>query len=377
MVITMKNMRIYAEINLTNIKKNAEAVREIVGNNVDIMAVVKADGYGHGAKKCVDATNDVVDKYAVATFEEAIELREYGVKKEILILGYTFPDYYEKVILNDISLTVFDYSDALRLSECAVKLGRVANVHIAVDTGMGRIGFIPDAESAEQILKISKLKMLKIDGVFSHFATSDEKDKAYSYMQIDKFNRFCELLKEKGIAINIKHIENSAAITELSGASFDMVRMGIILYGLYPSNEVDRQKIKLFPAMELKTTVVHVKTISKGECVSYGRHFIAEKETKVATISAGYADGYPRLLSNRGRVIINGKYAPIIGAICMDQFMVDVSEIDDVKVGDEVILMGESNGISVTAEEIAGLIGTINYEIICGISKRVPRIYIV
>ncbi len=377
MVITMKNMRIYAEINLTNIKKNAEAVREIVGNDVDIMAVVKADGYGHGAKKCVDATNDVVDKYAVATFEEAIELREYGVKKEILILGYTFPDYYEKVILNDISLTVFDYSDALRLSECAVKLGRVANVHIAVDTGMGRIGFIPNDESAEQILKISKLPMLKIDGVFSHFATSDEKDKEYSYMQINKFNRFCELLEEKGIVINIKHIENSAAITELSGASFDMVRMGIILYGLYPSNEVDRQKIKLFPAMELKTTVVHVKTISKGECVSYGRHFIAEKETKVATISAGYADGYPRLLSNRGRVIINGKYAPIIGAICMDQFMVDVSEIDDVKVGDEVILMGESNGISVTAEEIAGLIGTINYEIICGISKRVPRIYIV
>lgn len=377
MVITMKNMRIYAEINLTNIKKNAEAVRKIVGDDVDIMAVVKADGYGHGAKKCVDATNDIVDKYAVATFEEAIELREYGVTKEILILGYTFPDYYEKVILNNISLTVFDYNDALRLSKCAVNLGRIANIHIAIDTGMGRIGFIPNDKSVEQILNISKLPMLKIDGVFSHFATSDEKDKEYSYMQINKFNRFCELLEEKGIVINIKHIENSAAITELSGAAFDMVRMGIILYGLYPSNEVERQKIKLFPAMELKTTVVHVKTISKGDCVSYGRHFVADKETKVATISAGYADGYPRLLSDRGRVIINGKYAPIIGAICMDQFMVDVSEIDDVKVGDEVILMGEINGISVTADEIADLIGTINYEIICGISKRVPRIYVV
>ncbi len=372
----MKKMRVYAEININNIKRNIQSVRDIVGKDTKIMAVIKSDGYGHGAVMCAESIKDVADSYAVATIEEAVELRDNNVSGEILILGYTFSDRYEDAIKNNISMTVFDFVSAKKISETAVKLNKTAILHIAVDTGMGRIGFIPNDKSADEIVKIAGLPMIRIEGIFSHFATSDEKNKEYSTRQLERFNLFLAKLTEKNVHINTVHIDNSAAITELPQSHFDMVRMGIILYGLYPSNEVDKSKIKLYPAMEFKASVINLKTIEKGECVSYGCHFVAPKETRVATVSVGYADGYPRLLSNKGRVIINGKYAPVIGNVCMDQFMVDVTEIDNIEIGEEVILMGNSKDAEVTADEIAALAGTINYEIICGISKRVPRVYI-
>lgn len=371
----MENMRVYAEINLKNIKKNAQSVKKLTGKSVKLMAVIKADGYGHGAVECADTIKDIADAFAVATIEEALSLRNHGIKNEILVLGYVFPGRYSEAIENDISLTVFDYDSALEISETAEKIGKEAILHIAVDTGMGRVGFFPDEQGAETVLKISELPMLVIEGLFSHFATSDEKDKTYSKEQTEKFLEFYELLLQKGVKIPIRHINNSAGIMELPDSAFDMVRMGIVLYGLYPSENVDKEKLSLLPAMTLKSSVVYVKTVKKGTSVSYGRHFTASKDTRVATVSVGYADGYPRLLSGRGRVLINGKFASVIGNVCMDQMMVDITEIDDVKVGSEVVLMGESGENRITADEIADLAGTINYEIVCGITGRVPRIY--
>ena len=371
----MSNMRVYAEIDLDAIKRNAESVRRIVGLNTKIMAVVKADGYGHGAVMTAKAVQGIADAYAVATIEEAIELRHNGIDKEILILGYILPEYYSFALKYDISLTVFTYEMAKELSEAAKEQGKTAKIHIALDTGMGRIGFFPDGGSVAEIKKIYALPNLEVMGMFSHFATADEADKAYSMKQMEKYNNFCDLLERENIRIKTRHISNSAAITELPDGRMDMVRMGIILYGLYPSEEVDKDRINLSPAMSIKSSIVYIKTIGEGESVSYGRKFTAKRRTAVATVPVGYADGYPRQLSNRGRVLINGEYAPVIGNVCMDQLMVDVTNIKSVKVGDDVVLFGSQGEKKVTFEEAAKLADTINYEIICGIGKRVPRIY--
>ncbi len=371
----MSNMRVYAEIDLDAISRNARAVRQAVGSTTKIMAVVKADGYGHGAVMSARAVNETVDAFAVATIEEAIELRENGIDKEILILGYILPDYYDFALKYDISLTVFTFEMAKALSDCAKQSGKTAKIHIAVDTGMGRIGFFPSEESADEIKKISMLENLEIAGLFSHFATADEADKEYSRSQIEKYNALYDMLKKRGVDIKLRHICNSAGTTELPECLMDMVRMGIIMYGLYPSDEVDKSRISLKGAMSIKSSVVYIKTIKSGESVSYGRRFIAKRDTVVATIPVGYADGYPRQVSNKSRVLINGEYAPVIGNVCMDQMMVDVTDIKNVSVGDDVILVGRQGNNEVTFEEIAALAGTINYEIICGIGKRVPRIY--
>lgn len=371
----MSNMRVYAEIDLDAISRNARAVRQAVGSKTKIMAVVKADGYGHGAVMSARAVNKTVDAFAVATIEEAIELRENGIDKEILILGYILPDYYDFALKYDISLTVFTFEMAKALSDCAKQSGKTAKIHIAVDTGMGRIGFFPTEESADEIKKISLLENLEIDGLFSHFATADEADKEYSRSQIEKYNALYNMLKKRGVDIKLRHICNSAGTTELPDCLMDMVRMGIIMYGLYPSDEVDKSRISLEGAMSIKSSVVYIKTIKPGESVSYGRRYIAKRDTVVATIPVGYADGYPRQVSNKSRVLINGEYAPVIGNVCMDQMMVDVTDIKNVSVGDDVILVGRQGNNEVTFEEIAALAGTINYEIICGIGKRVPRIY--
>lgn len=371
----MSNMRVYAEIDLDAISRNARAVRQAVGSKTKIMAVVKADGYGHGAVMSARAVDKTVDAFAVATIEEAIELRENGIDKEILILGYILPDYYDFALKYDISLTVFTFEMAKALSDCAKQSGKTAKIHIAVDTGMGRIGFFPTEESADEIKKISLLENLEIDGLFSHFATADEADKEYSRSQIEKYNALYDMLKKRGVDIKLRHICNSAGTTELPECLMDMVRMGIIMYGLYPSDEVDKSRISLEGAMSIKSSVVYIKTIKPGESVSYGRRYIAKRDTVVATIPVGYADGYPRQVSNKSRVLINGEYAPVIGNVCMDQMMVDVTDIKNVSVGDDVILVGRQGNNEVTFEEIAALAGTINYEIICGIGKRVPRIY--
>ncbi len=365
----MLNKRVCAYIHTGAIKHNFQEIKKQIPYGTQIMPVIKADAYGHGALTFANILKDDADCFAVATVDEAVELRTNGIETPILVLGHTFRQEMEEAVRYDIILTVTSYDDAVWLSEIAQALDKPATVHIKVDTGMSRIGFKPTEESRKIIRKIDSLKNITVDGVFTHFATADEADKNFTKIQAERFFEFTKDLS----AEYIFHAGNSAAIMQHKSASFDMMRPGIILYGLHPSDEVDKSVLDLKPVMELISHIAFVKTIQKGDAVSYGRTFVADKEMKIATIPVGYADGYPRLLSNKGRIIINGKYAPIVGRICMDQFMVDVTDIDNVNTGDKVILIGGDGNISVTADEIADLAGTINYEVVCGISKRVPR----
>lgn len=369
----MQYRRVIALISKEAIRHNFENIKKLVPDGVKLMPVIKADGYGHGAAFFADVLEDASDYFAVAIIEEALNLREHGVKIPIMLLGYTNPIYFKTAIENDITVTILTFEDAVKMSETAQKIGKTAKIHIPVDTGMSRIGFTPDEKGADEVTKIASLDNILIEGVFTHFATSDEKNREFTKLQAKRFEKFKELLLLRGVKPEIFHCANSGAIMQYSDYSFDMMRAGIILYGLYPSDEVDKSVLDLMPVMEIRSHIAFVKTIKKGDTVSYGRTFTAEKDMKIATIPVGYADGYPRLLSNKGRVIINGNYAPITGRVCMDQFMVDVSHIDKVQAGDEVILIGQKDGLTVSADEIAKLTGTINYEVTCDISKRVPR----
>ena len=369
----MQYSRVTALISKEAIRHNFENIRKLVPDGVKIMPVIKADAYGHGADIFAEVLEEVSDYFAVAIIEEALQLRNHGVKIPIMLLGYTNPVCFKTAIENDIIVTILTLEDALKMSEIAKKTGKTAKIHIPVDTGMSRIGFTPDEKGADEVSKIASLDNIFLEGVFTHFATSDEANKEFTKLQAKRFVEFKELLSLRGVTPEISHCANSGAIMQHNEFSFDMVRAGIILYGLYPSDEVDKAVLDLTPVMELHTHITFVKTIKKGDTVSYGRAFTALKDMKIATIPVGYADGYPRLLSNKGRVIINGNYAPIVGRVCMDQFMVDVSHIENVNAGDEVILIGQKNGLTVSADEIAKLTYTINYEVICNISKRVPR----
>lgn len=368
------NMRICAYINKDAIIHNFNCIRKKIPENVRVMPVIKADGYGHGASLFAKLLEGKCDYFAVAAIEEALALREDGITKPILILGRIFPDDVETAIRNDITITAFAFEEAQWVSEIAKKIGKIAKIHIPIDTGMSRIGFVPCEEYADVVKEISGLPSINLEGVFTHFATSDEEDKSFTKKQAQRFLAFKEMLEKRSVNIEIYHSANSGAVLQHKDFYFDMVRPGIILYGLTPSGYLAESSAELKPVMELHSHVAFVKNVKKGETVSYGRTFSAEKDMKIATIPVGYADGYPRLLSGKGRVIINGSYAPIVGRICMDQFMVDVTDIENVNLGDKVILMGEENGISITAEEIADFAQTINYEIVCGVSKRVPRI---
>ncbi len=358
----MKYQRVYAEIDLDAIRHNVRTIKEKTGKK--LLVVIKANAYGHGAKMISRVCKDLADYFAVATIEEAISLREDGITNPILILGYVSPEYFPDLYKYDIEQTVFDYESASLLAKVGGK------AHIAVDTGMGRIGFVPNEESIETVKKIYALDGIKIEGIFTHFSTADEKDKSFAKTQFEAFDNFCKRLEEEGVHIPTKHVANSAAIIDMPSYSLDMVRSGIITYGLKPSFDVG--DIDIIPALKLKTHVVNVKTVPEDTPISYGRTYITESERVIATIPVGYADGYPRALSNKGRVMINGHFAPITGRVCMDQFMVDVTDIPDVKIGDEVSLIDSE----IPVEEIAALEGTINYEIVCKISERVPRIYI-
>lgn len=373
-----KHLRsVWAEINLDNLAFNMRQIRN-KAKSKDIIAVVKADAYGHGALDIAPVLlENGATSLAVAVVSEGVELRRGGIECPIMVLGFTPPGLMDDLIKYDIQQTVFSYSYAKELSAIAEKNHKKARIHVAVDTGMGRIGFMPNKESVEEILKISKLPNIEIYGMFSHFSTADEKDKEYTNYQFAKFNEFYDALSNVGVKIKIRHIANSAAIIELPKTHFEAVRPGIILYGYYPSEEVDKNNIQLKPVMELKTNIAHIKKIPLGYYISYGRKFKSTRETVVATLPVGYADGYTRLLFNKAKVIINGQFAPVVGRICMDQCMVDVTDIKgEIKVGDEVILIGEKDGISINADHIAEMLGTINYEVICMISKRVPRVYI-
>ena len=372
-----KHLRpVWAEINLDNLEFNMRGIKKIA-KSAEIFGVVKADGYGHGA---VDIAPVLLEngatRLAVAVISEAVELRRSGIDCPIMILGYTPLSLADDILKYDIEQTVFSYEYALELSKIAEKRHIKVKIHIALDTGMGRIGFLPEEKDVEDVYKISKLPNIEIEGLFSHFSTADEANKEYTYNQFNNFNWFYEKLKNKGVSIMIRHIANSAAIMELPDTHLDGVRPGIILYGYYPSEEVNKENLELKPVMTLKTNIVHIKTLKKGEYISYGRKFRCEKDSVIATLPVGYADGYTRLMFGKAKVIINDEFAPVVGRICMDQCMVDITDISTAKVGDEVILMGESKNCKFNADDIAKHINTINYEVVCMIGKRVPRVYI-
>ena len=368
--------RVYAAIDLDAVCHNISEIKKLVGPDTKIMPVIKADGYGHGAVPVAKALNKIgVDGFAVAIIEEGIALRKQGITKPILILGYTSEYQYASLIQHEIEQTVFSYEMAEAISKFAVTMKKEARIHIKVDTGMNRIGFKPTEESVGQVQRIQKLPNIKIQGIFTHFACADEEDKTSARYQKELFDQFVSKIEEKGIEIPVKHVSNSAAIMDLRECRMDMVRSGIITYGLYPSEEVDKSAIDLKPALSLISPVIHVKEVGPGEGVSYGSTFVTDRKTRIATIPVGYADGYPRALSSRGRVIIRGQYAPIIGRICMDQFMVDVTDIEGVSVMDRVTLVGTEGDKNISVEEAADLAGSFNYEFVCGIGKRVPRVY--
>ena len=367
--------RVKAEINLDAIHENVVNAKALTKPGTKLMAIIKADAYGHGAVMVAHTLEDVADAYGVAILEEGIELRQSGINKPILILGYTPAPLYPAMIKYDIATAVFEYDMAERMSEAAEKIGKKAKVHIKLDTGMSRIGFKQDDESLEVIKKIAKLPGIEIEGCFTHFATMDEKDKTKAMKQFERYMYFVKRIEDAGITIPVKHVSNSAGIIEKQEVNLDMVRDGICVYGMYPSDEVDKTKLKLTPAMEIKSYVSFVKTLEAGVEIGYGGTYTTTKETTVATIPVGYADGYSRALSNRGRVLIKGKSFPIIGRVCMDQFMVDISELPEIRQGDEVTLVGRDGDEYISIEEVADMSYSFNYEFVCDIGKRIPRVY--
>lgn len=367
----IKKSGVWAEINLDDMGENIEAVKKTLDSNTKICCVVKGNAYGHGAvvvSKFLES-NPNVDYLAVARVEEAFELRSNGVEMPILCLGYVCVDDLKYAIEQNITLTIYSYEMAENMNEIAKMTGEEAKVHVKIDSGMGRLGFLPNEESVNQIKNIDRLSNINIEGVYTHFANADEEDKDSTYMQLERFKYMVDQLSE--LDIKIKHVSNSAATLDLKELGFNMVRLGISLYGYYPSNDVKRD-IKLKPVMAKKTIITNIKTISKGEGVSYGFDYVASKDTRIATIAVGYADGYPR--GQKGaKVVINGKLFNIAGRICMDQCMVEVPDDMDINIGDEVILMSDIDGI--TVEEIASRVNTINYEVLCMLSRRVLRYY--
>jgi alanine racemase len=367
---------VWAEVDMDKLAHNMREIRRIAKSK-EIMAVVKADAYGHGALDVAPVLlENGADRLAVAVLSEAIELRRGGIECPIMILGFTPPNLIDEILRHNIEQTVYSYELAKELSKMAQKKNKIVKIHIKVDTGMGRIGYLPNEESIREIYKISKLPNLILEGLFSHFSSADDENKDYTKIQIERYNWFYEKLKEKGVHFNVRHAANSAAIIDLPENHYELVRPGIILYGYYPSNEVKKERINLKPVMSLKTNVVHIKEVSPGEYIGYGRKFRAEKHSIIATLPVGYADGYTRLLFNKAKVIINGKFAPVVGRICMDQCMIDITDIEGVKIGTEVILIGEHTNNKFNADDVAKLLGTIKYEIVCMIGKRVPRVYI-
>lgn len=374
-----KYSRVYATVDLDAIHFNMEHMKANIAPETKIISVIKTDGYGHGAVPIARELEemDYVLGHAVATAEEAMVLRGSGIRKPILILGYTFPYSDEELIENDIRPAVFRYDGVELLSACAVKLNKKAKVHIKVDTGMSRIGIRPDEEGLEFVKKVLHTPGIEVEGIFTHFARADEADKTSAHRQLAVFKDFIRRIEEEtGWHIPICHCSNSAGIVELKAANMDAVRAGITLYGLWPSEEVSQEIVKLQPVMELKSHIIYIKEIEAGTEVSYGGTFIAKRRTRVATIPAGYGDGYPRGLSGKGYVLIHGKKAPILGRVCMDQFMVDVTDIPEAEEGDGVTLIGKDGEARITMEELGDLSGRFNYETACLVGKRVPRIYL-
>lgn len=370
-------LRCYAEISLEAIGHNIREVKKRLPEGVKLLGVVKANAYGHGAVPVASYLENQVDYFATATIEEAVELRENGISAPILILGYVSPSQYSDLVEYDITQTIDSYAQALALEKEAARQNRKAKAHLAVDTGMTRIGFQVTEHDADEAAKIADLPHIELEGMFTHFSCADQEDKTYCSVQMEKYDKMTALLAERGVTIPLRHICNSAGIMEFDDHRFEMVRSGIITYGIYPSEEVKKERLDLIPALSWKSHVIHVKEVGPGIGVSYGATYVTEKPmTRIATVSAGYADGYPRALSNQGCVLIHGKKAPIIGRICMDQMMVDVTDIADVCPGDEVTLIGRDGAECITLEELGDLSGRFNYEFVCDLNKRIPRVYV-
>ncbi|AEV67135.1 alanine racemase [Acetivibrio clariflavus] len=369
--------RAWAEVNLDNIAHNVREIRRVTDKKAEIMGVVKADAYGHGVMEVAKTLiENGVTRLAVSMLDEAIQLRQNGIDVPILILSYTDPIRAEEIILNDVTQTVFSHDLAEALSEAAVRLNKNVKIHIKIDTGMTRVGFMPGYSAVKNVVQISKLPKIIVEGLFTHFASADESDRSYTYMQFERFMSIVSELNRIGVYIPVKHVCNSAGIIEYPEMHLNMVRPGIALYGMYPSDEVHKDKIDLKPAMTLKANIILVKEVEAGTCISYGRIFKTQRNSKIATLPIGYADGYTRLLSGKGKVLVNGQLVPIVGRICMDQCMIDVTDVEgEVNVGDEAVLFGIQNGSEIKIEDIAKEIGTINYEIACIIGKRIPRVY--
>lgn len=369
---------VWAEINLSNLDYNIKNIKAKIGDR-EMIGVIKADAYGHGSLKVAEVLRENGCKtFAIATLQEAITLRDAGAKEEIIMLGLT-PDMYADTIVNyEITPVVCDFANAKAFSNAAAKAGKTVSGLIAVDTGMGRIGYLADEldYAVEDVKKIAALPNFKIKGMFSHMATADAFDKTYSHQQEAKYNKFYDTLTAAGIEIPFRTLANSASIMELPTVHFDACRPGIILYGCYPSDEVDVNQLSIKPVMSVKANIVHLKDVPAGFSVGYGRRYISEKPSKIATIALGYADGYPRPYSPDAKVIVNGVIAPIAGNICMDQCMIDVTDVPDVKVGDEVIVMGTDGKNTILADDIARATGTINYEITCAFGQRLPKVYV-
>ena len=369
--------RVYAKIDLDAIAYNMEQMKQNIRPETKVMAVIKADGYGHGAVQIAEMMErwNYIWGFAVATLDEAVVLRTEGIQKPILVLGCVFPDQYMEMLKHEIRMNIYTEEMAESISRMAAREGKTAYMHIKLDTGMSRLGFGINEQSAETIKRISKMPNVNMEGIFTHFTKADEKDKSFTKKQIQEFVWMTERLKEKNVRFTYEHCSNSAGIIDVPEANFDIVRAGISTYGLYPSEEVDKTNVKLKPALALKSHVAFVKEIERGTPVSYGGTFVAKEKMKIATIPVGYADGYPRSLSNKGYVLIRGKKAPILGRVCMDQFMVDVTDIEGVSIMDQVTLVGTDGDKNITVEEAADLAGSFNYEFVCGIGKRVPRVY--
>ncbi len=374
-----KYQRVYAAVNLDAVWNNMEQMHRNLSPGTKIIGVLKTDAYGHGAVQIAQELEkmDYVFGYATATFEEAMILRHTGLVKPILVLGYTFPYCYEDLIKYDIRPTVFRQDSIEQLSACACKAGRPVRVHVKVETGMNRLGINPDESGLRFLERILQSEGIILEGIFTHFARADETDRTATIRQLNLMHDFVEAAEQRtGYSIPVKHCSNSAGIVEFPEANMDVVRAGITLYGLWPSEEVSRDIISLQPVLSLKSRIVSIKEVEEGTPVSYGGIYVTPHKMRIATIPVGYGDGYPRSLSGKGYVLIRGRKAPVLGRICMDQFMVGLENIPDAMEGDEVTLIGEDQGEKITMEALGDLSGRFNYELACDLGKRIPRVYL-
>ncbi len=367
--------RMRADVDLTAIRKNIETMKCLIPDGKKILAVIKANAYGHGAIEVANVLDDMADYYGVAFVDEAVELRHAGVNKPILILGHTDESLFDVLIEQNITQTIYSLEQAKVLSELAMQKGKKAKIHIKIDTGMNRIGFPCEKESVDVIADISRLPGIDMEGIYTHYYLADAVDKSLANKQLEKYTVMLRWLEDEDVTFKIRHISNSAGIMEMPNDSYDMVRSGIATYGLYPSDEMDQEACVLYPAMELKSHITHVKKVTSGETIGYGATYIVPEDKMIATVEVGYADGYPRALSNQGRMLVHGQYAPIVGRVCMDQTMIDVSHIDNVCVGDEVVLVGKQGEYRISVEELADMSASFNYEFVCNVNRRVPRVF--